>query len=446
MIFIEQWSHPQMIYLLVPMMLGMIGYAYHLIWKRYRIYLIYEKFGKDVKKQDSRKLWKLCILAGIIIFSISTLVTFVVPKRFPFLIFICLLVLNLVLCGGMIYYIYNYMRTHGFLPKDVSENVRNFSTDPGFYQVRGREIGVVLIFSLLVLALMGPEGSEKTTRLRRTPMEVTVLFDLSRSMDATDVKPTRLDVARDEVIFLLENSFGDDFGLVYFTDTAVVQAPHTPDVRFIESFLMRAQTETMPTHGTDLTLALKTALSLFRESEDQRADMIPATRHVLLVTDGETHTGDMDALLSEYQDEGIIVDVLAVGTENGAELMDSNGKRLMYEERPVITKLETALLERIASETKGEFCHIGVPEQAAQKILASWDAHRIGHRPRGVMSSLYREQLYAWFLIPAYLLLVLMLVFPGVVWFVRFVRRRSGIGHSEGQDVSVILDKSGEVK
>ena len=444
MIFIEQWSHPQMIYLLVPMMLGMLGYVYHLIWKRYRTYVIYEKLSKNAEKQDSDKLLKLCILAGVIAFVISTAVTFVIPKRFPFLAFICLLVLNLSLCGGMIYYIYNYMRTHGFLPKDVAANVRDFSKDPGFYQVRGREVGTVLVFALLVLALMGPEGSEKTTRLRRTPMEVTVLFDLSRSMDATDVKPSRLDVARDEVIFLLENSYGDDFGLVYFTDTAVVQAPHTPDVRFIESFLMRAQTDTMPTHGTDLTLALKTALSLFMESEVQNAEMIPATRHVLLVTDGETHTGDMDALIAEYKDEGIIVDVLAVGTENGSEIVDAHGKRMMYEDRPVITKLETALLEQIASETKGEFCHIGVPEQAAQKILASWDAHRISHRPRGMMSSLYREQLYAWFLIPAYLLLVLMLVFPCVVWFIRFVRRDEG--NPDQNQGGQALQESGEVK
>ena len=81
---------------------------------------------KNAEKQDSDKLLKLCILAGVIAFVISTAVTFVIPKRFPFLAFICLLVLNLSLCGGMIYYIYNYMRTHGFLPKDVAANVRDF--------------------------------------------------------------------------------------------------------------------------------------------------------------------------------------------------------------------------------------------------------------------------------------------------------------------------------
>ncbi|MBQ9241972.1 MAG: VWA domain-containing protein [Proteobacteria bacterium] len=314
------------------------------------------------------------------------------------------------------------------MPEAVSANVRGFSTDPGSFHVRGRAIGVFLIFAFLILALMGPEGSEKTTRLRRTPMEVTVLFDLSRSMDAADVTPSRLEAARDEVIFLLENSYGDDFGLVYFTDTAVVQSPHTPDVRFIESFLMRVQTGDMPTHGTDLSMALKTALSLFLESESVRADMIPATRHVLLVTDGESHSGELESLLGRYKDEGIIVDVLAVGTENGAELKDARGERLMYEGTPVITRLETSVLEQIASETGGEFCRLGVPEQAAQKILSSWDAHRISHRPRGMMSSLYREQLYALFLVPAYILLLLLFMSPGVAWVFRRLRRRGGSG------------------
>ena len=446
MTFIEQWSHPQMIYLLVPMMAVMLGYVYHLVWKRCRVNEIYEKLGRDPEKKSVKKLCKISALAGCIAFVISTIVTFCVPMRFPLLAFICLLILNLSLCGGVIYYIYNYMRTHGFLPSNVSENVHAFSQDPGFFQVRGRQIGTILFFALLVLALMGPEGAEKTTRLRRTPMIVTVLFDLSRSMDADDVKPSRLDVARDEVAYLLEHSYGDDFGLVYFTDTAVVQAPHTPDVRFIQSFLRRAQTDTMPTHGTDLTLALKTALTLFLESESLNADVIPATRHVLLVTDGETHSGDLDALLAKYQDEGIIVDVLAVGTENGAELKDEHGARLMYEGRPVISKLETDLLEQIATLTGGEFSRIRMPEQAAQKILASWDAHRIGHRPRGMMSFLYREQLYAWFLIPAYGLIVLMFVFPGVIWFVGFVRRRYGMAGAGLRGDDGVSGMSGEVK
>lgn len=426
MIFIEQWSRPQMIYLLVPLMAVMLGYACHLIWKRYRIYVVYESLGKDITKQDCKQLWKRCILGILISFFISTVVTILLPKYFPFLMFIILLILNVILCVVFVYYIYNYMYSHGFMPAAVSANVRAFSTNPGKYHVRWRALGVFLIFALLILALMGPEGSEKTTRLRRTPMEVTVLFDLSRSMDATDVTPSRLEAARDEVVFLLENSFGDDFGLVYFTDTAVVQSPHTPDVRFIESFLMRMQTSDMPTHGTDLSMALKTALSLFMESESMRADMIPATRHVLLVTDGESHSGELEPLLSGYRDEGIIVDVLAVGTENGAELKDARGERLMYEGSPVITRLETSVLEQIASGTGGEFCRLGVPEQAAQKILSSWDAHRIGHRPRGMMSSLYREQLYALFLVPAYILLMLLLLFPGVAWFVRRMRRRDG--------------------
>ena len=204
----------------------------------------------------------------------------------------------------------------------------------------------------------------------------------------------------------------------------------------------------MPTHGTDLSAGLKQALRTFDERDDLYfADTGYLTRRVVLVTDGESHSGDISEILSEYQKRFVHVDVIAIGTENGAEITDKLGRPYIYRGDHVVSKLQTDILKQIAHSTNGSFVRYDIPELASQTIIANWDAVRIGTKPRGLTSSIYRVQLYYLFLYPAYALLLILLLQPLIAKFMtpRKIKREQlkeqRTIHSDYQDLHHNTDK-----
>ncbi|MBQ9394865.1 MAG: VWA domain-containing protein, partial [Proteobacteria bacterium] len=346
----------------------------------------------------------------------SSILVFLLPQSTPLASFSIVVGIDILLCIWLKKHIVRQLREVEKNLETEKANIRAFSRRDETGSPYIRPIIYMLMLILMTLAIMGPEGAEKTTKLRRTPLTVTILFDLSRSMDARDITPSRLVAARDEVNELLEQSMGDEIGLVYFTDTAVIQSPQTLDVKSVQAFLNRAKTSDLPMHGTDLTKGLETALRTFNDDKDTAyIENDHGTRRVVLVTDGETHTGDIDVLIQKYVDRHIHVDVIAIGTEKGAEVPDENGKPMQYEGKPVISQLQGDILRSIAEQTDGIFVRYTTPVESSHVLIHNWDTLRISSKPRGFVSSLYRTQLYPWFLYPAYILLILFFIHPFLI-------------------------------
>ena len=421
--FIQQWNHPQFIYLLIFLMIAALCFLYAYFWKRLRALTMNHQLSTNATKLTAGKAKTHFFVLSAASLAASSLLVFLLPLSAPLASFTIVIGIDLLLCIWLKKHLERLLREIEKELETEKANIHAFSRRAETGSPYIRPMIYLLMMVLMILAIMGPEGAEKTTKLRRTPLTETILFDLSRSMDACDIAPSRLVAARDEVNEILVQSTGDEIGLVYFTDTAVIQSPQTLDVKSVQSFLNRAKTSDLPVHGTDLTKGLETALRTFNDDNDNAyIENDHGTRRVVLVTDGETHTGDIDALIQKYVDRHIHVDVIAIGTEKGAEVPDEKGIPIKYDGKPVISQLQGDLLKSIAERTDGIFVKYTTPVESSKVLIHQWDTLRISSKPRGFVSSLYRTQLYPYFLYPAYILLILFFLHPILIMLWNKVR------------------------
>ncbi len=430
---IQEWSHPAFIYLLIPLMAVMLLYVRRQVWKYLRTYEIESTLSKEMLP-PLRPFVIRSICAEIASFVISTVVLILITKNIPLLSFALILVFDVILVLGVYFYEDSLIRRYGYVSPQIVNNLTLLRGNSGIRFHSARPLLFGLTLCMLILALMGPEGPERNTHLRRIPVHSTILFDLSRSMNATDIKPSRLSAAKDEAISLLRKSSGDEIGLIYFTDTTVVQSPQTYDVESLGTFLAQADPAIMPGHGTDLNKALHAALHTFDANDDMfYLESGLDLRRVVLITDGETHTGDLDATLAIYKSRRIHIDVIAFGTLQGAGLKDDSGNELTYASQPVVSKLQKETLTHIAEQTGGIYTEFTVPEHAADSLIAKWDGARIDVSPgHAMLTSSYRIPLYHYFLYPAYALLCLFLLHPLMIALIRNRRQRPASPNAEG--------------
>ncbi|MDR1010741.1 MAG: VWA domain-containing protein [Opitutaceae bacterium] len=179
--------------------------------------------------------------------------------------------------------------------------------------------------------------------------EILIALDLSRSMDATDVKPTRLDRARLLVNGLLSGLKGERVGLVVFAGTAFLQSPLSSDYEILRDFLPLLNTKYLPQGGTDYTALLNTALSSFGQSDS-------ADRFLIILSDGEANDETWRPLAEKLKERNIRVIALGVGTEAGSIMPDGAGG-LIKDERGavVLSKLEPKTLQELATVTNGVY-------------------------------------------------------------------------------------------
>jgi Ca-activated chloride channel family protein len=213
-----------------------------------------------------------------------------------------------------------------------------------------------------ILALARPQLGDRTGELARTGRDVLVLLDLSRSMNATDVGGTRLAVARRLGWETISASPGDRVGLVVFGGSAFLQLPLTSDQAAFRLFLDAASSDDLGDPATDLSAALRAAAKTFEhEGEEGR-------RGVLVLSDGESGEGDMDAALDEVRLAGLPVFAIGIGTGTGGPLpADSADAPDPYHRdhigRVIVSRLEEEDLRRAAEATGGCYARWDRPEE-----------------------------------------------------------------------------------
>ncbi|MEZ4501873.1 MAG: VWA domain-containing protein [Dehalococcoidia bacterium] len=212
---------------------------------------------------------------------------------------------------------------------------------------RRRAVLEVLLAASVVfaaIAIARPTWGTAETPLTRTGIDIAIALDISRSMEATDIAPTRAQAAATGLDRLLEATTGDRVGLVTFAGTAFQRSPLTLDLDVVSQLIRQAQAEVpLVQQGTDLAAAIEAAVTLL-DVED-RAD----SQVVVLVSDGEHVGRDLEFAIRRAQDLGIRVYTVAAGTEDGGDLppTDEPGGETG------VTRLDRATLQRIAEETGG---------------------------------------------------------------------------------------------
>ncbi len=209
----------------------------------------------------------------------------------------------------------------------------------------------LLIWGLvfLMIALAQPRWGFQWEDLKQRGVDIIIALDVSNSMRATDIKPSRLERAKYKVADLLRMLKGDRVGLVAFAGTSFLHCPLTLDYQAAEMFLGALDTDLIPLQGTALGHAIETSIKAFSTTERK-------SKAIILITDGEDHEGTVLKALQRAQKEGVKIFVIGIGQDEGVPVPDpSGGFKRNRSGEIVLSKINEPLLEKIAVETGGTY-------------------------------------------------------------------------------------------
>ena len=185
-------------------------------------------------------------------------------------------------------------------------------------------------------------------------VQVMVALDISRSMLAQDLKPTRLDRAKLEISDLMSRLTGDEVGIVLFSGASFIQFPLTFDYATARTYLRNASPDAITRQGTVIAKAIETAMTGF--SEERVSQKI-----IVIMTDGENHEGDPIAAARQAAEDGAVIYTVGFGSPEGEPVpeYDGQGNVIGYREddqgRVVITQLDEAALQQVAQAGGGKY-------------------------------------------------------------------------------------------
>ena len=207
----------------------------------------------------------------------------------------------------------------------------------------------------LIAAIARPFWGYRIIPCENRSRDVMVLFDVSKSMLADDLKPDRLEHAKWLVRQLVAESQGDRFGLIAFAGQAFLECPLTSDKTSFFNYLNELDTSTIPVGGTNLQFALEDAVKAFKAAEG-------GNRAVLLLTDGEELTGNSSAVLSALKSKNIPLFVVGIGDPVTPALIPldqkADGSYIYLKDKqgnPVKTKLNEKQLISLAKRSGGMY-------------------------------------------------------------------------------------------
>ncbi len=273
----------------------------------------------------------------------------------------------------------------------------------GTYSARrlvARGICLIAAATLLVFAAARPQWGEQVREVRRKGIDIVFALDISRSMLATDVAPSRLDAAVAEMERLMQRLEGDRVGLVVFAGIAFVQSPLTSDYGAIRLYLDRLDPEDLPVQGTAIGRALFESRQLLTGGEENEDFERSDTQLIVVFTDGEDHETEPVREAAEAYAQGIHVYTVGVGTADGSRIPIRNpdGSIARYfEDRQgnvVVTRLEEGQVREIATTGGGDYVRFSTEGAAAEMLN---DA--ISEYDEASLSSALRQQYQDRFLV-----------------------------------------------
>lgn len=264
---------------------------------------------------------------------------------------------------------------------------------------RGRGAALALALLLTLAALARPQWGEIPEQTVSRSREVMIALDLSQSMMADDVSPTRLARAKLLVDALLDALHGERVGLIVFAGTAFVQSPLSADYEVLREFLAALDTSYLPQGGTEYGAMLRAASEAFGAQGD-------GDRYLVVLSDGEAQDTDWQQLVPTLRQRGIRVIGLGVGTPQGALVPAADGGILEDESgKAVLSKLEPATLQALAEQTGGTYRDAATWVDIADLVSGTVATGRAGTYVEERRVRL--EDRFQWFLAPALLLFLL---------------------------------------
>lgn len=262
---------------------------------------------------------------------------------------------------------------------------------------------MVAALALLIVMLARPQMGTKISQEKRKGIEVIISLDISNSMRAEDVVPSRLDKSKMLVENMVDNFTNDKVGLVVFAGDAFIQLPITSDYVSAKMFLQNTDPSLIATQGTDLAGAIELSSKSFTQQDK-------VGRAILIITDGEDHEGGAIEAAEKARKNGIRVFVLGVGSTKGSPVPDGNGGYLKDNSgQEVISALNEEMCKQVAQAGGGAYIHVDNTSLAQRQLNDELTKLQKGDISSVVYSE-YDEQFQAVGILVFILLIIEMLI------------------------------------
>jgi len=208
---------------------------------------------------------------------------------------------------------------------------------------------LLIALAFFVLGLAGPEFGTKLQQKKHRGVEIIIALDVSNSMMAEDIQPSRLERAKQAISKMVDNLENDRIGLIVFAGEAYTQLPITSDYVSAKMFLSTISTSSVPVQGTAIGAAINLAARSF--TADFKGD-----KAIILITDGENHEDDALGAVKAAAEKGIVVHTIGVGLPQGAPVPDGTGTKNYLKDSQgnvVISKLDEVMLNEISGAGNG---------------------------------------------------------------------------------------------
>ncbi len=272
-----------------------------------------------------------------------------------------------------------------------------------------KRIFFIIAFSLIIIAFLRPQYGLRLETKSRKGQDIFIALDTSMSMNATDARPSRFKRAKQEIKGLIESLKGDRVGLIAFSGNAFIQCPLTADYSALHMFLDDITIGSVPTPGTDIATAIKTARLAFNRQSQSKEKIL------IIISDGESFENDPIASAKVAHEEGITIFTIGIGTPGGEPIPLFNatgnpiGLKKDQQGNVVVSQLNEALMKEIAQLANGHYFLSTTGSLAINplyRLISELEKNNLSVKQRQ-----YRQDRYYWFLIPALLFLILEFIF-----------------------------------
>lgn len=259
-----------------------------------------------------------------------------------------------------------------------------------------------LAVTLIIIAILGPTYGDSKKEIKSVGKDIMMCVDLSKSMDAFDIQPTRLEKIKFELKKIVAAFNSDRLGLVIFSSEAFMQCPLTYDQNALNLFIETMNTNLVPASGTDFGPPLKMALS---KMTDESSGGDQKSKVIVLISDGEDFGEETDEIARQVEDDGIRLFALGVGTEKGSQIAASKGFKTDQKGNVVVSKLNPASLKELANKTDGQYFEINESRNDVNRLINA--INKIEGQMRDARLVDVSSNRYFYFLLAALILLVI---------------------------------------
>ena len=279
------------------------------------------------------------------------------------------------------------------------ELIRRLTPDVSKYRPTVKFSLLLSALALLIVMLARPQMGTKVSHEKRNGIEAIIALDISNSMMAEDVTPSRLAKSKLLVENLVDNFTNDKIGLIVFAGDAFVQLPITSDYVSAKMFLQNIDPSLIATQGTDIAGAINLASKSFTQQDK-------VGKAIIVITDGEDHEGGAIEAAKAARAKGYNIFILGIGSTNGAPIpMASGGYLQDASGQTVMTKLNEQMCKEIAQAGNGTYIHVDNTSDAQEKLNDELTKLQKGESD-SVIYSAYDEQFVAFGILALLFLIV----------------------------------------